>query len=300
MSKISLIAALFFSFHSFLVAQQSDTIPFVLTTYNNIAVPAILNGTDSLNLMFHTGENKVGITENALKKLAKKQATKTTTSNSWGGKGTVQSFENNSLIIGSHSWDSLKIWVSKHSGRLTDGKFGPLIFKHKIIEVNYDHNYLVIHSQCPSKKSLRKYQKLNLSVIDEQLLLIEGKLKIRSKKYPNKFMIHTGFSGTLLLDDKFVKEQALGDQLAIISESKLRDSYGNTLITKKAILPTFKLGKSTFKALPISFFEGTIGRQKISVLGSELLKRYNTIYDLEHGCIYLQKNQYSSLPFNHS
>lgn len=34
-------------------------IPFVLTQYNNIIIPAMLNGTDTLHLMFHTAANDI-------------------------------------------------------------------------------------------------------------------------------------------------------------------------------------------------------------------------------------------------
>jgi hypothetical protein len=103
-------------------------------------------------------------------------------------------------------------------------------------------------------------------------------------------MIHTGYGGNLLIDDTFVQKQQLSRTLKIMEESSLKDAYGNVLSTKKAILPAFKIGKTEFKALPISFFEGSIGRQKISVLGNGLLKKYNMILDLEEGYLYLKLN----------
>jgi len=92
----------------------------------------------------------------------------------------------------------------------------------------------------------------------------------------------------------------MGAHLEVISESELKDSYGNILKTKKALLPAFKLGNIKVKELPIGFFEGAIGRQKMSVMGGNLLKRFNIIIDIEAAHIYLKPNSLMELPFTTS
>lgn len=272
-------------------AQKSDSIPFTLTPFNNIYVQTILNNVDTLNLMFHTGENRASITEEALNKIHSSKATTSYEASSWGGKGEGKFFENNRLQIGQSAFDSMTIWVNKYSGRLTDGKFGPRLFQGKIIEINYDNNILIIHSLPIAKKALKGYQKFKL-IQENDLLFIKGKLKIGHNFFVQKFMIHTGYGGNILIDDQFAQRHLLGEHLEIIEESFLLDSYGNKIITKKARLPLFKLGKSKLKKISISFFDGAIGRQKISVIGNGLLKKYNSLVDTENGFIYLKPNKY--------
>ena len=55
-------------------------------------------------------------------------------------------------------------------------------------------------------------------------------------------MIHSGYGGSILYDDNFSAENSLGEQIKIIDEKELKDSYGNVLKTKKGILPKFTIG----------------------------------------------------------
>lgn len=283
------IACILLSFIIEVKAQAPDTIPFVLTPFNNIYVHAVLNRVDTLKLMFHTGENGVSITEQTLENISTKDTVNSVESESWGGKGTAQYFQHNQVSIGQQQFDSLNIWVDKHSGQLTDGKFGPLLFKGKIVEINYNQNIFIIHHLPLNKRQIKRFQKLPL-ILENGLLFVEGKLKIGKKMLSQRFMVHTGYGGTVLIDDEFAKQYQLSDQLDVTDKSTLKDAYGNTLITQKAVLPTFKLGRSKFKNLSISFFGGSIGRQKISVLGNGLLKEYNLILDIEAGYLYLKRN----------
>ncbi|BDS11543.1 hypothetical protein [Aureispira anguillae] len=286
-----LLSFLFITISTFSTHAQnsSDTIPFVLTPFNNIYIQTILNKVDTLNLMFHTGEQGASITEEALDKIRQPDSISNSIANSWGGNGNAKFFENNQLKIGKSTFDSLTIWVNKRSGQLTDGKFGPKLFQGKIIEINYDEKLFIVHSKFDKRKQ-QAFQKLKL-VQNNDLLFIKGRLKIGKIKRSQKFMLHTGYGGNILLDDKFVQKHQLGGKLEILGESALTDSYGHKIITKKALLPSFTLGKNKLDDLSISFFEGAIGRQKISVLGNGVLKNYNTLLDLDKGVIYLKPIQ---------
>jgi hypothetical protein len=186
--------------------------------------------------------------------------------------------------------------VDKLSGQGTQGKFGPNLFKDKILEINFDTKEITVHAALPKSIKQDEYQRLKITY-SRGIMFIEGALKIGDKTYPNQFMIHSGYGSTVLLDDQFSSENKIGEQLETISESELRDSYGNVLKTKKAMLPTFMLGEFEFNDIPISFFEGSIGRQQTSVLGSEILKRFNIILDQEKGFIYLKANGMMELGF---
>jgi len=132
------------------------------------------------------------------------------------------------------------------------------------------------------------------------MMFIDANYKIKKNAYKNQVLIHSGFGGTLLLDDKFVKNNDIGAQLKTISESSLKDSHGNVLKTKKAILPNFFIGQNKFTDMPISFFEGALGRQHMSGIGGNILKRFNVFFDLQNAYIYYKPNQLMDLPFEHS
>lgn len=274
-----------------------DTIPFILTDANNIIIQTILNGVDTLNLMFHTAQGAVSLTEKAVEKIANNSFDKSVKTTTWGGEGTSKYSLNNYLKIKNYEWDNLTIWQDRNTGPGADGKFGPHLFGDKVIELNFDQNIMVIHSYLPEID--QAFEKANL-LFKRHLMFVETVYNIQDNQYENRVLIHSGYGGTLLLDDQFVKNNNIGAQLETISESQLQDSHGNVLKTKKAVLPYFSFGQNIFTDMPISFFEGTLGRQHISVVGGNIIKRFNIFLDLQNAQIYYKPSQLMTLPFENS
>lgn len=273
---------------------RHDTIPFQLTEHNNIIVTAVLNETDTLRLMFHTAAGSVTLIRSVTDRLRSLTFNQLDTINSWGGENAARSSEHNTIAIGNTIRRDVRIWENENSGPLSDGKFGPDHFQGKVIEINYDQSCLVIHESLPAFTG--KYQKLPLTY-ENGFLFVEGTLKLSGKQISNRFLIHSGYGGTVLLDDEFADTHQLGEQLEIIDTQELKDSYGNVVKVRKAILPRFRLGKMKLKQLPVGFFEGTVGRQKMSVLGGNMLKRFNLIIDVGSDHLYLKPSRFQALSF---
>lgn len=270
-------------------AQQKTVIPFTLTQYNNLSIKAVLNQKDTVNLMFHTAANAVTLTEEALQKITSLKFNRTDSVKSWGGNDNTSRFsKSNTLQIGSLKWNNVPIWENKNSGQHTDGKFGLDLFEQKIIEIDYDKNVLIIHNVLPQK--IKTYQKLKLT-FENEMMFIEAKSINGKNSYTNKFLIHSGYAGAVLYDDKFIAENKIAEQLSITDEKQLKDSFGNILKTKKAILPIFAIANIKLNNVSVGFFEGAIGRQKMSIIGGDILKRLNIIIDAKREFIYVKPNK---------
>lgn len=270
-----------------------DTIPFILTAANNIIIQTVLNDKDTLNLMFHTAQGNVSLTEDAISKIANKTFDKSVKTVTWGGEGTSRYSLGNYLKIKDFEWENLTIWQDRNTGPSADGKFGPNLFQNKVIELNFDQSIMVVHSYLPEIDD--QYEKSILS-FQQNLMFIETKYKIKNNRYTNPVLIHSGYGGALLLDDKFVRENKIDTQLKTIKESELKDSYGHVLKTKKAILPYFSIGKQNFTDMPVNFFTGSLDKQQISVIGGNILKRFNMFIDLQNAYLYYKPNQLMALP----
>ncbi|OQP42772.1 hypothetical protein A4H97_11445 [Niastella yeongjuensis] len=297
MRKTILYTCLFLiSFYQTVRAQEKPTvIPFELTPYNNISIQVILNGKDTVHLMFHTAAGSVTLIEESIKKLGSLHFSGADTVKSWGGGGnTSRHSENNTLQIGHLTWEQEPIWEDKYSGPGTDGKFGPGLFKNKAIEIDFDKKVIVLHNHLPAKS--KHYTKLK-TTFNNDMLFVEATCNTGSQTITNNFLIHTGHSGSMLLDDQFVASNKLGEQLKVIDTKELKDSYGHILKVQKAILPGFTLGNTTLKDIPIGFFEGTIGRQKMSILGGDVLKRFNIIIDASRAFVFLKPNKFQKTPY---
>ena len=260
------------------------TIPFTLTDHNNIVVSAILNDTDSLNLMLHTASSDLRLTEDAVRKSRSIKFTATDKVKSWGGEADSRSSKGNRLQIGELKRDNIDIWEDKNSGYDTDGKFGLDFFQNRIVEIDFDQRRIALHDKLPGKVEM--YERLKIES-HNGLLLVEGNCLMEGKTYPNKFLIHSGYSAGILLDDAFAATAGVDGKIKITEESSLKDSFGNTIKVKKGILPVFVLGNSRLSNVPVGFFAGAIGSQKMSVLGGEVLKQFNLIFDIANHDLYI-------------
>lgn len=269
--------------------KPAQTIPFRLTAYNNLVIPALLNQQDSVRLMLHTAASDVTITEEAARRMKSLSFDGQVDSvQSWGGNANTADFsKHNQLRVGTLLLNDLTIWKNQHSGQETDGKAGLSLFDGQVIMVDFDRNQLKTRNKLPQNAS--KYQKFKLEVQDDMMFL-QAVCLIGSDSVAHTFLIHTGYGGAVLFDDDFVKTHQLGQRIPITGEKKLSDAYGNVLITKKGTIPGFLIGDFKLDDLPVGFFEGAIGQQSISVLGSDVLKRFNWIIDADRSHIYLKPN----------
>lgn len=279
-----------------IASKNQVDIPFILTDYNNIVVKAVLNFSDTVNLMFHTAANAVTLTEDAIKKTSSIRFTGNIDSiKSWGGQAnTARLSIKNNLQIGKLNWENVSITENLNSGQFTDGKFGIDLFKGWTIEIDFDQSMIRLYKNLAKK--IRGYEKINL-IVDNDMLFINADCKIKDSVYSNKFLLHAGYAGAILIDDQFALDKNLGSLLKITGEKSLKDSYGNIVKTKQAILPLFSINKTSLENLPVGFFEGAIGRQTMSVIGGEILKRFNIIISADRKYIYMKPNQFMATPY---
>lgn len=260
-------------------------IPFTLTSQNNISVQAVLNDKDTVSLMLHTAASSVTLIENSISKLKSIKFNGEDTVKSWGGESAARFSFNNSLQVGGMKFNNVSIWENKNSGAETDGKFGLDLFKDHVLKIDFDKKVLTISSALP--KDINKYEKHKI-VLENDLMFLEADCTTGGTVLKNRFLIHSGYSGTVLFDDQFVSENKLDQTLKMTGEKKLTDSYGNTIKTIQAILPTLKIGSLQLDNVTVGFFSGSLGIQKISVLGMGVLKQFNVIIDAKREYIYLK------------
>jgi len=268
---------------------DSFSIPFELTSSNNISVKVILNNTDTLKLMLHTASSDVSITEDASSKAKTLKFNRTDTVTSWGSQSNISRFSaDNKLSIAGFKLENIQVWENKNTGPETDGKFGLNLFENKFVAIDFEKTIIKISETLPL--DLRTYKKFPL-VLKDDSMFINATCVIGNDTLQNQYLIHSGYGGTILLDDGFSNKHSLKDKLKVISEKDLKDSYGNIIKTKKAILPIFSVGDTILSEIPASFFEGSVGRQKMSIIGGDLIKRFNFIFDKDRKYVYLKPNK---------
>lgn len=272
---------------SIVAAPPGDTISFSLSSYNNMLIPAKLNGQDSVTLMLHTAASDVSLIRTTTANFPNMLFEDMGEGNAWGGQGNTRYSPTNTLDMGMLHWDSLGIWESERTGHFADGKIGLSLLQHPVVELDFEEEHLILYDSIPAKAG--QFERISISY-DGDFLFLPAQCQVGDSLLSHRFLLHSGYSGAVLFDDKFAAQHALTTQLSINDQSVLHDSYGNELITQKATLPQFKLAQTTHDSLPVSFFSGSIARQSMSIVGADVLKRYDVIMDLEGEALYLRPN----------
>ncbi|WP_281989157.1 hypothetical protein [Aquimarina aggregata] len=274
------------------ISSKEIVIPFELTEYNNIKIKTVLNGVDTLYLKFDSGTTGLLLTHDAIKEKTnllndKKENVPT--------KNYVKLKSLASLQVGKLKWNDLEIYPVRHSGQGTDGRFGWDLFKDKIVSLNYDKKLLIVHEKLPD---LTNYTTSELEQV-KTVLCLNGTIEIQNQNFKGRFLFDTGYQKSLLLDSITVKEQLFKADLRVIKTNQLRNGAGDIFITKVVEIPTLNFAGQTINKLPTQLLnrENPAGF-KTHILGNELLKRFNTVFDFKNKTIYLKRNSLFNTPYS--
>jgi hypothetical protein len=273
-----------------------DTIHFRLTEYNNMVVQGVLNGTDTVQLMFHTAADAVALTMEGTKQLHSLQFEGSTDSiKSWGGQDNSSRLSKaNTLQLGSLVYKEVPVWEDGYSGQHTDGKFGINLFDNRVVSIDYDKNLILLSGTLP--RDIKTYHKQAL-IVEHGSMFIMADCITGQATLANKFLLHSGYAGAVLLDDVFANDNRLAEQLPLMGEKSLKDAYGNIVKTKKVVLPGLAMGGQLLSNVPAGFFEGAIGRQKMSLLGGDVLRRFNWVIDAQRKYVYCKPGRWYAAPY---
>jgi hypothetical protein len=257
-----------------------DTIQFVLTEFNNIKVKAILNNSDTLDLKFDSGTTGLLLTTDAIKN--KTHLSNTTTSS-------------NTLKIGKLTWDSLEVYPVELSGQGTDGRFGWDLFDGKVIEIDYDKNYFIVHSKPPAIS--KEYSKFDIEYTNT-LFCIQGELQMKNKKYRCRFLFDNGYQRTIMLDTSLMHAQNYPKDLEVIKRVIMKNGQGKEIPVITVNNEKLILGKEELLNIPVQLMTtSNPARFTTHILGNEVLKRFNTILDFQNNFVYLRLNSLVDLPY---
>ena len=265
--------------------QNVVEVPFELTSAGNICFPVEINGRKSLPLMFHTASDSVTLTKEGVAKLGDLKFESMANVKSWGGSTTSRASANNKIKIAGLGERRETIFEDLHSAKGTFGKFGWHVFDDKAFGIDFAEKKLRIYNNLTGPPS--GFSVLG-ATIERGSIFIEAKLKLDKKETIGKrFLLHSGFSGSVLLDDEFVKNH-VKNRLQVTSTRELRDSFGNVMLAQKAELPGLELATLRLTNTPVEYFQGRIGDREISVLGIEFLRRFQWIFDTKNLRIYVR------------
>lgn len=268
-----------------------DTIPFVLSAANNLLLKLSLNQKDSLTLYFHTASTGVVLTHEAIKN-------RTSLLDEYSPDFETQDFqylsEKSKLQLGPLTWDEVEIMAISIRAEEADGSLGWDMFDGRIVEIDYNKSLLIVHSELPSTKGFTAF---NLE-FPSQRIVISGDLIFGNKKYPAPFILNSGYQRALLVDSVLKFEQQFPKDLKILKSTTLTNGAGEKFQTEIVNADAVKLKRLMSENVPAQLLvTDNPGGIKAHMLGNELLKRFNTIYDFRKNKVYFKSNGLKDLPY---
>ncbi|TCD18623.1 hypothetical protein EZ456_21350 [Pedobacter psychrodurus] len=255
-----------------------DSIPFFVNKYNTNFLPVVFNGTDSLLLNFDSGANDIDLTNAALEKKVKSKPKLYNTD--YG------------IKIGNHTYKS-KIYDIELAGNETDGLLGWDIFDGMIVALDYDQNRMMVHSTMP-KQILqdKQYTRFKITYIKNKPF-IESEISQSGVKNKSLFFFDLGYQRTAMLDNDLLREMRFPtEKMEVIKKVIMHGARGNEVPVTTVKLQSLKIGNFELKNVPAQVMEQNKPMPGVNVhyLGTDILKRFNTVFDFQNDVIYLKPN----------
>ena len=262
-----------------------DSIPFFVNKYNTNFLPVVFNNTDSLLLNFDSGANDVDLTTAALKQKVKSNPKLYNTD-----------YE---VKIGSQTYKS-KIYDIELAGNETDGLLGWDIFDGMIVALDYDNHKMMVHSVMPKQVLQDKqYTKFKITYIRNKPF-IESEISQNGIKNKSLFFFDLGYQRTAMLDNDVLREMKFPtDKMEVIKKVMMHGTSGNEVPVTTVKLQSLKIGNFELKDVPAQVMEQNkpMPGTNVHYLGTDILKRFNTVFDFQNNVIYLKPNQLYEVAF---
>ena len=258
--------------------EKRDTIAMTINEQNTIFVKAVFNEIDTLNLNFDTGTTELVLTNEVLKNKLKSTP-----------KLYITLYN---LKIGSIKYKT-KVYDAELSGHGTDGRFGWDFFKDKIVELNYDNNAMIIHSEIPKYVTLDSKFAILKMEFWKDLFLISSEIKQNGVTNKDLFLFDSGYQRSAMLDSDLLKRGKFPtEKMEIINKVIMKGAQGNEIPVITSNLKVLKIGNYKLKNVPVQQLTTSkpLKNKNIHILGNEVLKRFNIFLDFKKNIVYLKPN----------
>lgn len=270
-----------------------DTIPFTFGRGGKIYIEGRVNRSAPLKLMFDTGSDQVVISRAGQKKGAGLQVEGKGSSVAFGGASEVGLSYKNSLELGNLQWKNVPIaYIEKADA---DGIVGYHVFEGKIVEIDFDHKWLLVHDSLPAYSNT--FSKLpmsfrnNLPFLPISLLVGGSEKKILTE-------YDSGSAWALFINDEYATDHLLYELMHKL-ENRSSFGMGSAVVESQLVLlPGLSVSGHFLECVPIDL-EKPSGVKTLdwAIMGMDLIRRFNVILDYKDFNFYLEPNSLINSPY---
>ncbi len=288
------------------VSKKITSFDFVMLTGGIIIVKAQLdNFPDSLNFVLDTGSGGISLDSTTCDSLKLKTIMSDRIIRGIAGMKTVAFTYNHALHFPHLTVENLDFHINDYDiltsvyGIKIDGIIGYSFFRNYIVSVDYDELKLNIYS-----KGIFKYPKGGalLHPIFNTLPMQQAILK-DDRVIDERFYFDTGAGMCMLLSDDFTE-----DSLLLKKNKKIyitqAEGLGGKKIMKMTVIKEVHVAQYVFRKVPIYIFDDEYNVTNYpmlgGLLGNDLMRRFNTIFNYSAQEIYIKPNRRFTDSFDYS
>lgn len=281
-------------------------IPFTQLTGGIVILKAMLNNfPDTLNFVLDTGSSGISLDSTTASELKLKPQSTDRTIRGIAGIKNVPFLYNQTIKFPHLSVDSLDFHVNDYGiltavyGERIDGIIGYSLFRRFIVKVNYDSLYIDICSKGTIRYPRGGYLlKPTISNLPIQPLRVKDAVTINSR-----FLYDIGAGVCMMLSRDFVADSAfLHKKRKLLT--KEGEGVGGKIDMHVTVIKEVKLGPFKFRAVPTYVFDDEFNVTSYPTLGgligNDILRRFNTIFNYDKRDFYLTPNSHFNDPFDYS
>jgi hypothetical protein len=308
LTALTLLTETMFAQETFVqpAAKLITTFPFTVFTGGVILLKAQLdNFPDSLNFILDTGSGGISLDSATCELLKLKPLPSDKTILGIAGIRQVRFLYDRTLKLPGLTVDSLNFHVSDYDiltevyGSKIDGIIGYSFFSRYILDVNYDSMRVYVYSHGSFRYPRGGYL---LRPVIASLPIVGAEVR-DVQRVSGRFYFDTGAGLCTLLSSDFVADSNLLDTHRKTYYTQAQ-GLGGKAIMRMTTLKEVKLGPYRFRHVPIYIFDDQYNVTSYpslgGLIGNDILRRFNVIFNYERRMIYLMPNSHYRDPFDYS
>jgi hypothetical protein len=263
------------------------------------------NVPDTLNFILDTGSGGISLDSSTCVEFNIPLTPSDTTITGIGGIRKVAFAFDQTLTLPGLKVEHLNFHVNDYDvlssvyGEKVDGIIGYSFFSRYIVKINFDNNMIEVYTpgkiDYPEQGQLLHPAFTNLPI---QWLSLKDK-----KRLGFNFYIDTGAGLCLLMSEKFAKDSAilLKRRKPVITQA---EGMGGKLQMRLTIIKEVRIGPYKFRAVPVYLYKDDYNVTSYpytgGLLGNDLLRRFNMVFNYPNREIHLSPNTHFNEDFDYA
>lgn len=318
MSLKGIIIVLVFSCHlvfsqqGFQFAENKNRISFNFKFINNlIIIPIEVNGT-TLNFLLDTGvEDTILFSLDDTDELKLSQIEKIQIQGLGNGL-SIDGFKStkNFLKIKNYFDPNHTLYlildqdfnISSQVGIPVNGIIGYQFFQNDIVKIDYEKMKITVYKHDSELKKIKKhYSKVSIDLIENKPYITSSVFLLPKDSIQTNLLLDTGNTDALWLFSKKMKNINIPN---VNYDDYLGRGFSGEVFGKRARINSVSFSNFSLKQPLVAFPDSLVINNskiitsRVGSMGSEILKRFQTVYDYSNRCCYFKPNDNFNDPFS--